>query len=148
MFLLPGWDHGHRMHPLTITRLVAVGKPCDLTLTCRSAPEKFIIVRSLDETCGEALAGCRRTVHMNLEGDLGLCKFVFAGYEPTFGFELKFSFDQGAVRCRVRILGAVDGHFRITQENWTGDLARKGNVRINPRGPGPLLAFDFGGPAA
>ena len=147
MFLPPGWDHGHRMHPLTITRVLSVGRPCVLSVTFKSAPEKFIIVRSMDETHGEVLAKASDTVQIGLEDGPSLHKLVFAGYEPTFGFELKCSFDQGAIRCRVRIIGSVDGTFRVTQENWTGDLARKGTVRISPRGPGPLLGFDFAGPA-
>jgi hypothetical protein len=73
-------------------------------------------------------------------------KLVFVSHEPTFGFELKFSFEGGAVRCRCRILGAVTGRFKITQENWTGDLARKGVLRINLDAAGPLLEFAFKAP--
>ena len=143
---MPDWDHDTPMPPLTIARVVTVGRPCDLSVAFRSAPEKFLIVRTLDETRSEALVGPRHKVHIDLgEGGspVGARKLIFAGYEPTFGFELKFSFDEGAVRCRVRIVGAVDGQFRITQENWTGDLSLKGTVRINLGSEGPLLAFAF-----
>ena len=143
MFLMPGWDHGLRMPPLTITRVVEVGRPCELTLTFRSAPEKFIIVRSMDETRVAVLDGVGRKVRIDPDGDGGLLKLVFAGHEPTFGFALRFSFEQGAVRLRLRIIGAVDGRVRITQENWTGDLTRKATLRVHPRGTDPLLAFDF-----
>jgi len=142
---MPDWDSDLPLPPLTITRVVAVGRACDLSVTFRSAPEKFLIVRTLDEVRSEALVGPRHRIHIDPgeDGTMGTRKLIFAGYEPTFGFELKFSFDDGAVRCRVRVIGAVDGRFRITQENWTGDLSRKGRLRVNPRSGGPLLTFVF-----
>jgi len=143
MFLMPDWDHDAPMPPLTITRVVRVDRPCDLSVAFRSSPEKFLVVRTLDQGLSEALVGPRHKVHIDPDVD-GVRTLTFAGHEPTFGFELKFAFCEGAVRCRVKVLGSVGGRFRVTQENWTGDLARKGTLRINLASGGPLLAFVFG----
>jgi hypothetical protein len=149
MFLLPDRDPSARKPILAIARTLVSDRPFDLVLVARSAPGKRLRLRTPEGTPLGTLARPGDRVAVALPepgGPASRTALVFMGHEPTFGFDLKFGFLEGTLRCQIRVLGAVDGRFRITRETWSGDLARRGMLRIEPGPGGPLLSFRFDPP--